>query len=82
MPKSIAELEASKVRRVRFPPNNEARYFMDHSFWKGLPSDRDFYDCGPLRGNGWHDLCAIGYGVKEDYGNGSIFISPDQFPTT
>lgn len=67
------------VARYRFPEGNAARYWMDFAAWEGLPSDRIFYHKGNVS-HGQLELVARGYGLRDDYGNGSIFIDPGQLP--
>jgi len=67
------------VKRYRFPADNKARYFMDFASWETLPADRLFYLKGDAPG-GRVELVAHGYGLRGDYGNGSIFIDPEQLP--
>lgn len=77
---TIEELECSGARRINFPPGNKAQYWQDFSYWEGLPSDITFFvDPTPLK-PGCLILRARGYGVRGDYGNGSIFIQTDQLP--
>jgi hypothetical protein len=71
--------QAKKKPRMRFPEGNRIGFWMDFEYWKGIPSDRDFY----IRGEAPHgdlDLVAEGYGVRESYGNGSIFVARKDVP--
>ena len=79
MLKTVAELQAEGVKRYRFPEDNEVGYWMDWGFWRGLPSDRIFYHRGEVQ-HERSNLVADGYGAKENYGNGSIYINHDQLP--
>lgn len=67
------------VKRFVFPPDNKTRYWMDFASWEGLPSDRVFYLKGEVS-HGQLELVAMGYGLKDSYGNGSIFIDPKYLP--
>lgn len=81
MLQTIEELKAGGYRRVRFPDDNKVHYFMDFSFREGLPSDIDFFVVHePHHRDGWVTLKARGYGVQDDYGNGSIFIETSELP--
>jgi hypothetical protein len=72
---TIRQLEADNLPRVRFRVSNGAEYFMDHSLWRTMPCNVVFY-VRPMRGfKKQSELLAPGYGVKDNYGNGSIFIS-------
>ncbi len=71
---SLLTIEELKEKpSLRFPEGNNIGYFMDFAFWRGIPSDRDFYIVGDAA-HDCLDLVAPGYGVKGDYGNGSIFV--------
>jgi hypothetical protein len=65
--------QAEKLPRIRFPDENRISFFMDFAFWCGLPSDRDFFVVGPAPGGLGLEFVARGYGIKGDYGNGSVF---------
>jgi hypothetical protein len=60
---------------LRFPEGNEIGFWMDFAYWQGIPSDRDFYIVGEVAHLDRLDLVADGYGLKTNYGNGSIFVS-------
>lgn len=60
--------------KVRFPKDNKVRFFMDFASWEGVPDDRDFYLTSEGPTEGYVTMVANGYGVRGDYGNGSIFI--------
>ena len=75
---TLQELIDGGFPRVCFKEGNEAGYFQDHGFWTGLPSDIEFY-VRPMRVHPKTqvELIAPGYGTRENYGNGSIFVSKD-----
>ena len=75
----LSDLEESNAPRVRLPENNQATYWMDFSYWEGLPSDRDFFVL-PHQCEGWVTLVADGYGARGSYGSGSVFIEAIQLP--
>ncbi len=72
---TLKELEDAKLPRVRFKEGNRAGYFMDHSFWRTLPDEIEFFVKAMKSHKTQVELLARGFGVAEDYGNGSIFIS-------
>lgn len=59
---------------LRFPPN-QIVYWMDFSSWRGIPTDRDFYihKEAPSQHDSYY-LVARGYGLRGDYGNGSMMV--------
>lgn len=66
--------ELKEKPSLQFPKENDIGFFMDFAFFRGIPSDRIFY----VAGDAPHDslnLIAPGYGLRGDYGNGSIFVS-------
>jgi hypothetical protein len=76
--KTVEELYFGNLPRVRFTHSNKVRYWMDFASWCGLPSDRDFFVVGNAP-HGCLNLVARGYGARDDYGNGSVFIKPEEF---
>lgn len=60
---------------LRFPKGNKIGFWMDFAYWEGIPSDRNFYieSEGPEQHKSVY-LVARGYGVRGDYGNGSIMV--------
>ena len=75
--KTVEELYFEDLPKVRFQPGNKVHYWMDFTSWKGLPSDRDFFIVGNAP-HGYLDLVARGYGARDDYGNGSVYIKPEE----
>jgi hypothetical protein len=70
---TLAEMQ--QMPSVQFPKDNEIGYWMDFSYWEGIPSDRPFYITGDASAQ--YESCylaADGYGARENYGNGSIMV--------
>jgi hypothetical protein len=70
----LSDLEGRPA--VRFPDGNKIQFWMDFACWEGIPSDRDFYingESAPQHASFY--LVARGYGVRGDYGNGSIMVN-------
>lgn len=68
---------------IRFPKGNKIGFWMDFAYWKGIPSDRNFYfngDSAPQHDSVY--LVARGYGVRGDYGNGSIMVRKSDLTTS
>lgn len=77
MLKTVEQLYYERTKTIRFRPGNNTGYFMDFGWWRTeLPSDRDFFIVGKVTDR--IDLVARGYGAKDDYGSGSIFVSPKE----
>ena len=73
--------QVERLPRIKFPAGNSVRFLMDFGCYKGLPSNLDFYVVGPAPGNlGMVELVARGYGIKGDYGSGSIFMKLTEQP--
>jgi hypothetical protein len=72
---TLSDLEASGQRRVRFRKGNKIRFWMDFSSWEGLPSNVDLFVNPECPHPGRVELCGRGYGVREYYGNGSIYLN-------
>lgn len=71
---ALLTLQQAKTKpSLRFPAGNNIGFWMDFAYWEGIPSDRDFYIAGDAPHDGI-DLVADGYGLKNNYGNGSIFV--------
>ena len=70
---ALSDLE--KLASVRFPSGNKIMFGMDFGCWEGIPADRDFYIIAeaPEQHQAFY-LAARGYGVRGDYGNGSIMV--------
>jgi hypothetical protein len=70
---------------VRFSSDNEIRFGQDHSFWKGLPDDIQFYPIEETQ-NGLMVFVGDGYGilpkhkVAGKYGNGAVYVFKDDIP--
>lgn len=73
---------------VMFPEDNSIRFYSDFSVWEGVPSDRKFYpidgssnpkDFITLVANGYGILKNNKYGLKGEYGSGSISVPNDLF---
>lgn len=70
---------------VRFASGNQYRYFQDHAFWRGLPSDVDFYPVAETH-NGAMIFVGDGYGVQSKhgiagkYGNGAVYVEIADIP--
>ena len=77
--KSITELRSEGATRYVFPDENKVRFFMDFRVWEGVPSDRIFYHDQDLTNNNV-ELVAVGYGARDSYGNGSIYVSKELLP--
>jgi hypothetical protein len=59
---------------IRFPKGNRIAFWMDFSWFVGVPSDRNFYIRRQVPNHDSWDIVARGYGVAGDYGNGSIMV--------
>jgi hypothetical protein len=71
--KSTAELKAAGGYQLTFK-RNQIPYMQDYRFTQGIPAGVRFYveDGNP---GSWCKLVAGGYGTKDAYGNGAIYVS-------
>jgi hypothetical protein len=69
---SANELKATKFR-IQFLPGNTIKYFQDHQFPSGLPSDVIF-DVVTMLSEDSVKLCGPGYG-GDSYGNGAVHVN-------
>ena len=66
---------------LTFPEDNGIPFFQDFSFWRGVPSGVKFYIQEYI--NGSYKLVGEGYGMKDAYGCGAIYIRGEVlFPST
>lgn len=78
--KSTDELRDESAKRYVFSDKNAVQFHMDFSTWQHVPSDRIFYQDKEGPREGWVTLIADGYGARNDYGNGSIFVRASDLP--
>lgn len=57
---------------IRFPAGNGIHYSQDFCFYKEIPSAVEWYIAGSNGGN--VSLVREGYGIKENYGDGSLLV--------
>jgi hypothetical protein len=62
----------NKERKIKFPKDNSYPFAQDFARWKNIPDDVEFA-IGEII-NGRYVLTAPGYGMKDNYGNGAIFV--------
>lgn len=60
---------------IRFPAGNNIPYGHDFGFYRGIPSDRDWWIAKSKSGS--IALVREGYGVKGSYGSGCLLVSPE-----
>lgn len=70
---TLEQLES--LPSVRFPKGNSIPYSEDFSYYRGIPSDVDWYIARVGRSS--ISLVRVGHGVKGHYGNGSLLVRPE-----